>query len=74
MLEEEPTVAGERKRKAYLQRIRDVHLWLEAGTVLLIDEGEFNDVLIVDNTLVFRFPRSSDGIEHLRVEVAIGRR
>jgi aminoglycoside 2''-phosphotransferase len=66
-------VEGERnnKEQVYLQRVRDLYPGLEAGTTRLIDEGEFNDILIVDNTLIFRFPRSPDGIERLRIEVAL---
>ena len=32
--------------------------------------GEFNDVLVVNKTLIFRFPRSVDGVKRLQVELA----
>lgn len=66
-------VEGERghKEQVYLQRVRGLYPGLEVGTTRLIDEGEFNDILIVDETLIFRFPRSPDGIGRLRVELAI---
>jgi aminoglycoside 2''-phosphotransferase len=59
------------KEQAYLQRVRDLYPGLEARTVHLIDQGEFNDILVIDDTLIFRFPRSSDGLERLKVEIAI---
>ena len=54
----------------YFQRIRDCYPDLEARTTHLTDGGEFNDILIVNDELIFRFPRFSDGLERLRVEVA----
>jgi aminoglycoside 2''-phosphotransferase len=59
------------KGKAYLQRIQGLCPDLEVKTIHLIAEGEFNDILVVNDTLIFRFPRSSDGTGRLRVEVAI---
>jgi aminoglycoside 2''-phosphotransferase len=35
------------------------------------DQGQNNDVLVVNHTLVLRFPRYARGIEELRVETAI---
>ena len=38
------------------------------------DEGLYNDVLVVNDDLIFRFPRDADGIDNLEVEVALLRR
>ena len=43
---------------------------LEGADVRMVDqEGQYNDVLVVDSELVFRFPRSKEGIEVMRREV-----
>jgi aminoglycoside 2''-phosphotransferase len=37
----------------------------------LIETGEFNDALILDDRFVFRFPRSPEGIDRLSVEIKV---
>ncbi|HEY8292836.1 MAG TPA: aminoglycoside phosphotransferase family protein [Thermomicrobiales bacterium] len=37
----------------------------------LNDEGQNNDVLIVNDDLIFRFPRDEEGIEKLETEIAL---
>ena len=37
----------------------------------LNDEGQNNDVLIVNDDLIFRFPRDEEGVEKLATEVAL---
>lgn len=60
-----------RLQTAYLQQISARYPNLEIKSVHLVDKGEFNDILIVNEELIFRFPRSVDGIERLKVEIAI---
>jgi aminoglycoside 2''-phosphotransferase len=59
------------KRHGYLRRIREVYPDLTAGTVRLNDEGQNSDILIVDDELVFRFPRYTDAARRLAVETAL---
>ena len=37
----------------------------------LNDDGQNNDVLIVNDDLIFRFPRDEEGIDKLETEVAL---
>jgi aminoglycoside 2''-phosphotransferase len=55
----------------YLQRIRASYSDLEAKTTRLVDAGEFNDILIINEQIIFRFPTSPDGMWRLKVEVAV---
>lgn len=59
------------KKRIYLNRIREVYPDLEVSTVELVEESVFNDVLIVNDALIFRFPRSPDGVQRLKTEIAI---
>ncbi|MCI0397017.1 MAG: phosphotransferase [Chloroflexi bacterium] len=44
------------------------------STTLLNKEGQYNDVLVVNDNVIFRFPRYAEGVEALRREVHILRR
>ena len=54
-----------------LQRIQGLYPDLGTATVRLIDEGAFNDLLVVDETYIFRFPRSADGVQRLGSELIV---
>lgn len=41
-----------------------------ADVRMVEEEGQYNDVLLVDGRLIFRFPRYKQGIEQMRREVA----
>lgn len=58
------------KQEVYLQYILTVEPTLEAHT-LHMASGQFNDVVIVNNDLIFRFPRSSHEANVLAQEVAV---
>ncbi len=60
------------KQDVYLQHIRNVAPTLELHTVRLhTSDGQFNDILIVNDELIFRFPRSFHAAKALIHEVAI---
>ena len=52
----------------YLERIRVCLPGLALSTVRFNPDGLANDVLIVNNELVFRFPKDEVGRENLRRE------
>ena len=54
----------------YVERIRMVYPDLPLECVHVNCEGEYN-VVLVDDALVFRFPRFAEGVRRLAVEVAI---
>lgn len=58
------------KKSEYLLRIREVYPDLEVSD-LRTDRGQFNDVLVVDGELIFRFPRYARAAEALETETAI---
>jgi aminoglycoside 2''-phosphotransferase len=56
----------ENKLKHYRHRIRAVYPEIEASTIRLIEnDGQNNDVVVVDEGVVCRFPRSAEAIERL---------
>lgn len=59
------------KQAIYLQRIHRSYPNLEVKTARLTEGGDFNDILIVNETLIFRFPRSVEGIERIEIEMAV---
>ncbi|MEI3613181.1 phosphotransferase family protein [Pseudogracilibacillus sp. SO30301A] len=63
----------ERKEKAhtYIKRIREVYPELEVYSAEFNHIGQNNDVLIVNNEIVFRFAKYQDGVERLEKETKI---
>ncbi|MED1864323.1 aminoglycoside phosphotransferase family protein [Fictibacillus nanhaiensis] len=55
----------------YIERINEVYPELIIKDVYPNDIGQNNDVLIINNSLVFRFPKYSKGIESLKEETKI---
>ena len=58
------------KQEVYLQRIRTIKPELEVRTVRTTS-GQFNDIITVNDELIFRFPRSLHEANLLAYEVAI---
>jgi len=59
------------RHEIYLQNIRQAYPDLRIESVEFNDKGQNNDVLIVNQELVFRFPRYAHALEQLRVATAI---
>lgn len=59
------------KLTLYQRRIREVYPDLPIGRSRLEGDGQNNDIVIVDERLIFRFPRYDDGITRLVREVTI---
>jgi aminoglycoside 2''-phosphotransferase len=60
------------KQTAYLECIREAYPALAVQTVRLHDsDGQFNDILILNEEIIFRFPRHEQGVKRLAVETAI---
>lgn len=59
------------KQATYLQHVLTVYPSLQGSTSRLLEGGFFNDVLVVNESLLFRFPRSSEGIICLARELAV---
>jgi aminoglycoside 2''-phosphotransferase len=53
------------------ERIREVYPELNINQSEVIDLGQNNDVLIVNDTLVFRFPKYMEGIKKLKKETKV---
>ena len=53
--------------ESHCRRIREVYpdLQLESGRLLPADEGQHNDLVVVNERLVFRFPRFVEGVARL---------
>lgn len=58
-------------RSPYLQAIRRAYAALMIQSAKIIDGGQYNDVLLVNEELIFRFPRFAEGVEKLAMETAI---
>ncbi len=56
---------------AYVRRINEVCPDLSVEQAALDDTGQYNDVVMVNEALVFRFPRYADGLPWLHGEVAV---
>lgn len=56
---------------AYVQRINEVYLDLVIEQAALNDTGQYSDVLMVNDSLAFRFPRYADAAARLPTEVAV---
>jgi aminoglycoside 2''-phosphotransferase len=59
------------KQKLYLQSIRRAYPDLQISSVACNDQGQYNDVLIINAELIFRFPRYAHGLKSLQLESAI---
>lgn len=59
------------KARVYAQRITEIYPDLAIDTVSLNQDGQFNDVIIVNNRLIFRFAKYLDGIKTLQQETII---
>ena len=57
--------------REHARRIREVYPDLVIATVRPIEAGQYNDVLLVDGELIFRFPRFAEGVRTLATETAI---
>ncbi|MCA0983530.1 hypothetical protein LCL89_05615 [Halobacillus yeomjeoni] len=55
----------------YVERMRELYAYLELNQIQVNDIGQYNDVLIVNDTLVFRFPKYIKGIKKLEKEVMV---
>ena len=55
----------------YVERLKAVYPDLPLERVHINREGQYNVVLVVDDQLVFRFPRFAEGVRRLALEVAI---
>jgi aminoglycoside 2''-phosphotransferase len=56
---------------ALLRRVRALYPYLGTEGVRLIDEGAFNELLVIDETYIFRFPRTADGVQRLGSELVV---
>ncbi|MGB3261952.1 hypothetical protein [Paenisporosarcina sp.] len=57
--------------KSYIERIQQVYSDLVVNQCEHNENGQNNDVLMVNESLVFRFPKYEKGIEQLSQETAI---
>ena len=55
----------------YAKHIHDVYPEVVVLTVRLIDQGQNNDIIVVNENLIFRFPRYEGGITPLQREVGL---
>ena len=55
----------------YIASIHAAYPDLRIERMRLNDEGQYNDILIVNDDLIFRFPRHDEGIEKLAKEIAL---
>jgi aminoglycoside 2''-phosphotransferase len=62
---------GTARAAVLLRRVQALYPYLGTETVRLIDEGAFNELLVVDETYIFRFPRTADGVQRLRSELVV---
>ena len=58
-------------QQTYLQSIRETYPDLHVGSVVFNDQGQNSDVLVVDDTFIFRFPKYGHVLERLKIETAI---
>ncbi|MGI8687253.1 MAG: phosphotransferase family protein [Thermomicrobiales bacterium] len=59
------------RRSDYIASIHAAYPALRIERMRLNDEGQYNDILIVNGDLIFRFPRHAEGIEKLEKEIAL---
>jgi aminoglycoside 2''-phosphotransferase len=56
---------------SHVHRIRECCPDLHIQSVRPVEEGKVNDVLVINEALVFRFPKSDDGVRQLLTELAV---
>jgi len=59
------------KQNHYIQQIHYCYPKIKILSVQFNEMGQHNDVLVVNNHLIFRFPKFEDGIGQLAIETAI---
>jgi aminoglycoside 2''-phosphotransferase len=59
------------KQDVLLQSIRSAYPDLQIVSVEFNDDGQNNDVLVVNGEFMFRFPKYADALKRLRIETAI---
>ncbi len=59
------------RRSDYIASIHAAYPDLRIERMRLNDEGQYNDILIVNDDLIFRFPRHDEGIEKLEKEITL---
>ncbi len=59
------------KQQLYLQNICRSYPDLQISSAAFNDQGQYNDVLIVNAELIFRFPKYAHGLPSLQLESAI---
>ena len=57
--------------RPYLQAIQAIYPDLAVQTAVFNEEGQYNTVLILNDELIFRFPRYPGGLEQLELETEI---
>ena len=55
----------------YLQAIHDVYPDLKIESIQLFQHGQFNDILLIDNQTIFRFPKTQREADKLATETAL---
>ena len=58
-------------KKDYLELIHKKYPFLSWKRVKFIDDGCDNNVVILDNKHVFRFPKKKDTVKNMRLEVRV---
>ncbi len=59
------------QQDVYLQAIRSAYPDFSVNSVISNEQGQNNDILIINGDYIFRFPKYLDGIKQLEVEVAV---
>lgn len=59
------------KIDGYLNAIQDAYPGVEVRSSTLNEQGQYNDILILNDELIFRFPRYYPGVQALQIEAAI---
>lgn len=59
------------KKERYVESIRQAYPELQITAAELNEQGQNNDVLVVDGRWIFRFPRYAQALERLEIEAAI---
>ena len=59
------------KEANYIQIIRDVYPGIPIETVHLNQNGQFNDILVVNEEIIFRFPKTLREADKLMTESAL---
>ncbi len=60
-----------RKENEYVAYLQRLYPELQINSVYINEIGQNNDVLIVNDNIVFRFPKYEKGIQKLRIETQL---